>query len=57
MRIKFDILLIAVLLGCIPTVAAAQEEAQGVTAEIYYLMPDFGQGMIWFSTRDPRKGS
>ena len=56
MRIKFDILLIAVLLGCIPTVAAAQEETQGVTAEIYYLMPDFGQGMIWFSNQGPAEG-
>ncbi len=56
MRIKFDILLIAVLLGCIPTVAAAQEETQGITAEIYYLMPDFGQGMIWFSNQGPAEG-
>ena len=56
MRIEFDILLIAVLLGCIPTVAAAQEETQGVTAEIYYLMPDFGQGMIWFSNQGPAEG-
>ena len=56
MRIKFDILLIAVLLGCIPTVAAAQEEGEGVTAEIYYLMPEFGQGMIWFSNQGPAEG-
>ena len=56
MRKRFDILMIAVLLGCLPTVAAAQEESQGVTAEIYYLMPDFGQGMIWFSNQGPAEG-
>ena len=44
MRIK--ILLAAGLLGALSLSAFAQEETQGVTAEIYYLMPDFGDGMI-----------
>ena len=56
MRMRFNILLISILLGAFPTVAAAQEVSQGVTPEIYYLMPDFGQGMIWFSNQGPAEG-
>ena len=56
MRMRFHILFFAVLLGFLPTVAAAQEEGEGVTAEIYYLMPEFGQGMIWFSNQGPAEG-
>ena len=56
MRMRFHILVFAVLLGLFPTVAAAQEESEGVTAEIYYLMPEFGQGMIWFSNQGPAEG-
>ena len=56
MRIRFNILLISILLGAFPAVAAAQEVSQGVTPEIYYLMPDFGQGMIWFSNQGPAEG-
>ena len=56
MRMRFHILFFAVLLGLLPTVAAAQEEGEGVTAEIYYLMPEFGQGMIWFSNQGPAEG-
>ena len=56
MRMRFHILFFAVLLGLLPTVTAAQEEGEGVTAEIYYLMPEFGQGMIWFSNQGPAEG-
>lgn len=56
MRMRFHILFFAVFLGLLPTVAAAQEEGEGVTAEIYYLMPEFGQGMIWFSNQGPAEG-
>ena len=56
MRMRFHILFFAVLLGLLSTVAAAQEEGEGVTAEIYYLMPEFGQGMIWFSNQGPAEG-
>ena len=54
MRIK--ILLAAGLFGILPLAASAQEESQGVTAEIYYLMPEFGDGMIWFSNQGPAQG-
>ena len=56
MRVRMKSLLAAVLLGSLPLGASAQEESQGVTAEIYYLMPEFGQGMIWFSNQGPAQG-
>lgn len=56
MRIRFHILLFVLFFGLLPTVAVAQEESEGVTAEIYYLMPEFGQGMIWFSNQGPAEG-
>ena len=57
MRIRIHILLAAVLAGILPAAAAAQDESQGdLTPEIYYLMPDFGQGMIWFSNQGPAEG-
>ena len=57
MRIRIHILLAAVLAGIFPAAAAAQDESKGdLTPEIYYLMPDFGQGMIWFSNQGPAEG-
>ena len=57
MRIRLHILLAAVLAGILPAAAAAQDESQGdLTPEIYYLMPEFGQGMIWFSNQGPAEG-
>ena len=57
MRIRIHILLAAVLAGILPASAAAQDESQGdLTPEIYYLMPEFGQGMIWFSNQGPAEG-
>ena len=56
MRIRIEYLLVAGLLGCLPMSATAQDEPQGVTAEIYYLMPTFGEGMIWFSNQGPAQG-
>ena len=57
MRIRIHILLAAVLAGILPAAAAAQDESQGdLTPEIYYLMPEFGQGMIWFSNQGPAEG-
>ena len=56
MRIRIEYLLVAGLLGSLPLSAAAQDDPQGVTAEIYYLMPTFGEGMIWFSNQGPAQG-
>jgi hypothetical protein len=56
MRIRIHSLLTALLAGLLPAVTSAQEVSQGVTPEIYYLMPDFGQGMIWFSNQGPAEG-
>lgn len=56
MRIRFISLIAVLLAGSFPVAAAAQEESRGVTPEIYYLMPDFGQGMIWFSNQGPAEG-
>ena len=56
MRNKTKSLLAAVLSGLLPLGAFAQDETQGITAEIYYLMPEFGQGMIWFSDQGPAQG-
>ena len=56
MRNKTKSLLAAVLWGLLPLGAFAQDETQGITAEIYYLMPEFGQGMIWFSDQGPAQG-
>ena len=57
MRLRIHILLAVVLAGIFPAAAAAQDESQGdLTPEIYYLMPEFGQGMIWFSNQGPAEG-
>lgn len=57
MCIRFYSLFTAILLGAFPAVAVAQDESQGdLTPEIYYLMPEFGQGMIWFSNQGPAEG-
>ena len=56
MRNKTKSLLAAVPWGLLPLGAFAQDETQGITAEIYYLMPEFGQGMIWFSDQGPAQG-
>ena len=57
MRIRIHNLLAVVLAGILPAAAAAQDESQGdLTPEIYYLMPEFGQGMIWFSNQGPAEG-
>ena len=56
MRIRIVSIMTAVLLASLPLAASAQEESEGVTADIYYLMPAFGQGMIWFSNQGPAQG-
>ena len=57
MRLRIHILLAVVLAGIFPAAAAAQDESKGdLTPEIYYLMPEFGQGMIWFSNQGPAEG-
>lgn len=56
MHMRIKILLAAGLLGTLSLSAYAQEEPQGITPEIYYLMPDFGDGMIWFSNQGPAQG-
>jgi hypothetical protein len=56
MRKQVEILISVVLMGLFPVVAAAQGESRDITPEIYYLMPEFGQGMIWFSNQGPAEG-
>lgn len=46
---------LAALLLCLPL--AAQEQMRGgIPADVYYLMPSFGQGMIYFRGQLPAQG-
>ena len=46
-----------VLLGCFAVAAGAQEQKKGgVPDEVYYLMPAFGQGMVYFEGQAPAQG-
>ncbi len=46
---------LAALLLCLPL--AAQEQTRGgIPADVYYLMPSFGQGMIYFRGQLPAQG-
>ena len=50
-------LLAACLLGCIAAVAGAQErKTGGIPEDVYYLMPAFGQGMVYFEGQAPAQG-
>ena len=55
MRTIFKGLLAMLLTGCFLPGSVAQEN-RGVPADVYYLMPAFGQGTIWFSDRGPAQG-
>ena len=47
----------ACLLGCIASVAGAQERKTGsIPDDVYYLMPSFGQGMVYFTGQAPAQG-
>ena len=47
----------AVLLVCIQPMSGAQEPViKGVPASVYYLMPSFGDGMIYFRGQGPAQG-
>jgi len=57
MKTSFKLLLAAALVCCLPQGARAQKESGvGVPADIYYLMPSFGEGMVWFSDKGPAEG-
>lgn len=45
------------LLGCFAVAAGAQEqESEGMPADVYYLMPAFGQGVVYFEGQAPAQG-
>lgn len=53
------ILLSALLLLCAHIGAGAQDGVrtiQGIPADVYYMMPDFGQGMVFFYGQAPAQG-
>ncbi|MBR5107703.1 MAG: hypothetical protein IK098_06670 [Bacteroidales bacterium] len=57
MRIGIKGLLGAGLLCCLAWNAGAQEKTgEGVPADVYFLMPEFGQGMVWFTNQGPAQG-
>ena len=57
MRSGRKILLSAGLLLCLQLVSGAQEKAvHGIPADVYYLMPSFGQGLIYFRGQAPAQG-
>ena len=50
---KKIVLLLALLAG----VPAIGQEAQGnIPAEVFYMLPEFGQGMVYFSDQGPAQG-
>ena len=57
MRRGKELILTAGLLVCLQTLAGAQEPTiQGIPADVYYLMPSFGKGMIYFRGQGPAQG-
>jgi len=57
MKTTLKSLLTALLLACVPQVGGAQEASPyGVPTDVYFLMPAFGEGMIWFSDQPPAQG-
>lgn len=45
------------LFALLPLAAAGQQtDRQGIPAEVYYWMPDFGQGLIFFNGQAPARG-
>jgi len=57
MRKRFLAILATALSFCLAPAAGAQDPSgRGVPADVYYLMPEFGQGMIWFSNQGPAQG-
>ena len=55
MRIK---VLIAAFVLLFPAVAGAQDKTvNGIPPDVYYLMPSFGKGMVYFSGQAPAQGN
>lgn len=50
--------LAACLLFCLPVFAGAQESEQskGIPADVFYLMPNFGEGTVYFRGKAPAQG-
>ena len=48
---------IVLLLALFAGIAASGQEAKGnIPAEVFYLLPEFGQGMVYFSDQGPAQG-
>lgn len=48
---------IVLLLALFPGLSAFGQEAQaGIPAEVFYMLPEFRQGMVYFSDRGPAQG-
>ena len=57
MHLGMKSFLAAGLLVCLQAFAGAQEPAiKGVPADVYYMMPSFGDGMIYFRGQGPAQG-
>jgi len=57
MRIRRKGLWLACLLALIQTVALAQSEGQGnIPDDVFYLMPSFGEGMVYIRGQIPAQG-
>lgn len=57
MILRKKLLAAAGLLICLSMTAWAQEpESQGIPADVFYLMPSFSQGMIYFRGQSPAQG-
>jgi len=56
MRIKLFVA--TILLCCLSAGVRAQDKESygGIPADVYFLMPEFGQGVVWFSDRAPAQG-
>ena len=44
------------LTGPLPGVLAQEPNGQGIPTDIFYLMPSFGQGMVYFRGQSPAQG-
>lgn len=48
--------LLSLLLSVAPFVAGAQESDRGMTPEVYYLLPEFQEGTVYFRGKAPAQG-
>lgn len=55
MKTGFPLLIALCLLACLPAVAQENRHG-GIPDEVYYLLPSFGQGTVYFTGQAPAKG-